>query len=91
MASDASRSRDLKSQVTCENDKWVSKKESIERFVCIEKTPFNCSYRGAGNPEATAPISVKRVNGSSVPLNSGRNAASVYGQRTLGEPLKMAV
>jgi hypothetical protein len=88
MASDASRSRDFPSQVTCESGtKWVSKKESIEQFVCIGKTPFNFSYRGAGNPEATAPISVRRVKGSSVPLNSGRNAASVYGQRTLGEPL----
>lgn len=35
------------------------------------------NYRGAGSPEATAPISVKRVSGSRVPLNSGRKAASV--------------
>jgi hypothetical protein len=55
------------------------------------ETPFIRNYRGAGNPEATAPISVKRVSGSRVPLNSGRNAASVYGQRTLGEPLKIEV
>lgn len=34
-------------------------------------------YRGAGSPEPTAPISVRRVSGSRVPLNSGRNAASV--------------
>lgn len=55
--------------------------------LCIVKTPFTHNYRGAGNPDATVPISVKRVSGSRVPLNSGRNAASVYGQRTLGEPL----
>lgn len=84
MASYASWSRDFRLTVTC---KFKNNKRIHRTILCIVKTPFTYNYRGAGNPEATVPISVKRVSGSRVPLNSGRNAASVYGQRTLGEPL----
>jgi len=42
-------------------------------------------YCGAGSPEQIVPISVSCVSGSNLPLNSGKNEASVYGQRTEGE------
>jgi hypothetical protein len=44
-------------------------------------------HRGAGSPLAVTPISVTSVSGSSFPLNSGKNDASVYGQCTDGDPL----
>lgn len=49
----------------------------------IEKTP---PHHDAGRPDADAPISVKLVRESNLPLSSGRYAASVYGQWTEGEP-----
>jgi hypothetical protein len=52
---------------------------------------FLLPHRGAGNPEDEAPISVSCVSGSSLPLNSGKYDASVYGQWTAGEPLYMGV
>ena len=48
-------------------------------------------YHDAGNPETEAPISVNWISESNFPLNSGRYAASVYGQWTEGEPLYMGV
>jgi hypothetical protein len=58
-------------------------------FVNVRKTDGNRTllYLGDGSPEAAAPISVSSVNGSNLPLNSGLNAAPVYGHRTLGDPL----
>lgn len=52
-------------------------------------TPFDLMlpHRGAGSPLAVNPISVTSVRGSSFPLNSGKNDASVYGQCTDGESL----
>ena len=44
-------------------------------------------HRGAGRPDAGAPISVNSSNGSRRPLYSGRYDAPVYGHDMDGEPL----
>jgi hypothetical protein len=73
------------------SEQWLSQKyakiQTIPNFESIVHPHLTKFYRGAGSPLAVAPISVSSINGSNLPLNSGRNAASVYGQRTDGEPL----
>ena len=56
--------------------KTTKEKRKVESLMYGDNNG-RINYRGAGSPEATAPISVKRVSGSRVPLNSGRKAASV--------------
>ena len=61
--------------------------EEVRALAMAPCTNYPLFYRGAGRPDANAPISARPRRGSSFPLYSGKYAAPVYGHNSTGEPL----
>ena len=80
------RNTEPRSRHVCKSHDWSCAK--LSSFT-PQQYPYYLvpPHRGAGSPLPVNPISVTSVSGSSFPLNSGRNDASVYGQCTDAEPL----
>lgn len=64
---------------------WSTYPIIVDKKAILASSKCPWPHRGAGSPVAIAPISVSSVSGSNWPLNLGKYAASVYGQRTEGE------
>lgn len=63
------------------------KSDTVYNHLWQSLTTLTTIHRGAGRPDAGAPISVSSSSGSKRPLYSGRYDAPVYGHDTDGEPL----